>query len=319
MSNNPEPRTRFRYRLILWSCRLAGMLPDWFLYHCLLDVLYFLLYRVARYRVSITRENLSRSFPEKSVQELREIERKFYYNLAEVFIDTIDLAGISRADLEKRVVFTDLDEQRKRTAGRNWIAMMAHYGCWEYYNSYMLYDPDCVIAGAYHPLHNEAFDCFFKTLRSRFGMIPVPMHELPRYYIRHSEGIDGRSLILGLIADQNPPKTEHSHWYRFLGQPTIFFPGAEKLARRFHLPIYFLQIEKPARARYRLHFDEIYDGTEEVDEHEITARYVTKLEEMIRRRPELWMWSHKRWKHRPSAEAIANYNRRYGISEEAKA
>ena len=26
--------------------------------------------------------------------------------------------------------------------------------------------------------------------------------------------------------------------------------------------------------------------------------YVRRLEEMIRTRPELWMWSHRRWKHR---------------------
>ena len=45
-------------------------------------------------------------------------------------------------------------------------------------------------------------------------------------------------------------------------------------------------------------FEQIYDGEEQVPAYEITERYVRRLEAMIREQPELWMWSHRRWKHK---------------------
>ena len=41
---------------------------------------------------------------------------------------------------------------------------------------------------------------------------------------------------------------------------------------------------------------------EEVEPNEITRRYVVALESMIREHPELWLWSHKRWKHNPAKQ-----------------
>ncbi|MBR4999435.1 MAG: lauroyl acyltransferase, partial [Rikenellaceae bacterium] len=36
---------------------------------------------------------------------------------------------------------------------------------------------------------------------------------------------------------------------------------------------------------------------EPISAGEITERYVRRLENMILRRPELWLWSHRRWKY----------------------
>ncbi len=75
---------------VIWSaCWLVGKLPRRFLYHPVAWGVYFLLYRVARYRLRVVRENLSSSFPEKSAAELRAVERGFYRNLAEYFLDAI--------------------------------------------------------------------------------------------------------------------------------------------------------------------------------------------------------------------------------------
>ncbi|MCK4631361.1 MAG: acetyltransferase, partial [Bacteroidales bacterium] len=35
----------------------------------------------------------------------------------------------------------------------------------------------------------------------------------------------------------------------------------------------------------------------ETKEHEITDKYLSILEKTIIERPELWLWTHKRWKH----------------------
>ena len=103
---------------------------------------------------------------------------------------------------------------------------------------------------------------------------------------------------LCLIADQNPPKRPDSHWFRFLNQDTIFFDGGEKLALRCHLPVYFVRMDRLRRGRYEMSFVPLYDGVEEVAPNEITERYVRELERVICEQPELWIWSHRRWKHK---------------------
>jgi KDO2-lipid IV(A) lauroyltransferase len=78
--------------------------------------------------------------------------------------------------------------------------------------------------------------------------------------------------------------------------------GGEWLARKFSMPVFFLNVDKIGHATYTCNFECIYDGVEEVAEGEITRRYVEHLEVMIRRAPHLWMWSHRRWKHIDIAE-----------------
>lgn len=287
---------RIQYYLLVGSCWLVGLLPRWLLYHVILDVIYFLLYWVVGYRLKVVRQNLAESFPEKSARELRTIERRFYYHLSEIFIDTVDIVGISKKSFARRVRFTNIEEQEARTMGINWICAMAHYGSWEYFTSYQM-KTDHQVVGVYHKLHNEAFDRFYYYERSRFGLLPVSMRELTRFVIEHRK--TERNYAYGLIADQNPSGYEIEHWFDFLNHKTAFLPGIEKLALKFDMPVYFLRLKKIGRARYEAHFELLYDGTENVEPFEITERYVRYLENMIRERPEYWMWSHRRWKRTP--------------------
>ena len=155
----------------------------------------------------------------------------------------------------------------------------------------------------YHPLRSRVFDELYKRLRSHANICPVPMAESLRFYLRNREkGIDGKNIVMGLIADQNPPRRPDSHWFRFLNRDTIFFDGGEKLALRCGLPVYCCWLRRVKPGYYEMDFDRIYDGEEEVAPHEITERYVRRLEQKIREYPDLWMWSHKRWKHKSPAD-----------------
>jgi len=291
-----------RLRLeIAWGCmRLFAMMPYWFKYYVAENLLYVLLCYVISYRSKVVRANLRNSFPEKSEAELRTIRRRFYRTLAEIFVDTLDLAHRNDEKIRKMLVVEGLEEQRRQVAGRDWIAMLAHFGCWEYCSCWGLYEPSQMVVAVYHPLHDPVMECLYRRLRNSSYATTVAMKECVRFYLRHRDtGLDGRNLALGLIADQAPPSLRAGvRWFPFLNQETVFFDGGEKLALRFGLPVYFVRMERLRRGRYRMSFELLYDGAEPVAENEITERYVRRLEAMIRERPELWMWSHKRWKHK---------------------
>ncbi len=282
----------------LWmSARLFAMSPYWFKYYIVENLLFFLLYHCLHYRRKVVMTNLRNSFPEKSDAERAAICRNFYRTLSEIIVDTVNMARMSPEKARSVIQVDRLEEHIEAVHGRDWIALMAHFGCWEYGSYWGLYERSQMLVAVYHPLHSKVVEAFYRRLRNYENSMTVAMHESLRFYMRHREkGIDGKSLVMGLIADQNPPQRPDSHWFRFLNQDTIFFDGGERLAMRCHLPVYFVRMERVQRGKYRMAFERIYDGVEEVAPNEITGRYVRKLEQMIREHPELWMWSHRRWK-----------------------
>ncbi len=287
----------------LWlGARVFAAMPYWFKYYVVENLIFVLLRYCLRYRMKVVKTNLRNSFPEKDERELAVIRRRFYRTLAEIFVDTINLAGLTSEKGRSLLTVKGLEEQKERVGGRDWIAMTAHFGCWEYCSFWGLYDPTQIVVAVYHPLRSRIVEAFYQRLRNGDYATTVAMKESLRFYLRNrAGGIGGRNLVMGLIADQNPPRRPDSRWFRFLNQDTIFFDGGEKLALRCQLPVYFVKMERLRRGRYEMSFELIYDGKEEVAEYEITQRYVRMLEAEIRRRPELWMWSHRRWKHKRNA------------------
>lgn len=287
--------TDLQFKILLGGCRLIGLLPAWVLYGGFGRFLEFVLHRVVRYRLCVVRQNLANSFPEKSERELSIIEKEFYENLSEIFVDTIRLASISRKDIIRRMTYRNIEQHEQRLKDKSWIAAMSHYGSWELTINYICHTDHRLFA-VYRPLHSEAFDKFYRYARSRFGTEPVAMNDIYRTVVKCKAAKE--SITIAMIADQTPPRHEIKRWYNFLGQDTPFFSGFEKMAIKFGMPVYFTYIRKVAPHHYEADFEEIYNGVDHLEEHEITDRYVKRLEEMIRETPHLWMWSHRRWKHK---------------------
>ncbi|WP_418990745.1 lysophospholipid acyltransferase family protein [Alistipes sp.] len=291
---------------LLWTgARLFAVLPYWFKYYVVENFIFFLLYYCLGYRKRVVETNLRNSFPEKSAAELKRIRRDFYRTLAEIFVDTVNMAHMSEQKARTVLTVKNLEEHTRAVHGRDWIALSAHFGCWEYSSYWGLYEPSQLLVAVYHPLRSPIMEHLYRRLRNSACATAVAMRDSLRFYLRNrAEGIGGKNLVMGLIADQNPPLRPDSHWFRFLNQDTIFFDGGEKLALRCRLPVFFVRMERLRRGRYCMSFERIYDGQEPVAPNEITERYVRKLEAMIRERPELWIWSHRRWKRkRPHADS----------------
>lgn len=300
--NNDSLRWHQRLALeLLWgACCLIGWMPRWFKYGMLQPFVYALL-RMIRYRYKVMYTNISLSFPEKSKKEVKQIIKGAYSNLAEVIVDTICLAGAKRRNDLDHVTWIDADKHIERNKGRDWIFMASHYGCWEYFLLWTLNDPDCEIFGVYHPLKSTIFEHFYRRLRNFSPKIhQVPMQETVRQYLKNRSA--GKNVALGLISDQTPNLRPDTEWFDFLNRKTAFIDGSEKLAIRFNIPVYYAHIERTRADHLTIRYVEIYDGVEEVEPMEITRRYAAALEAMIKERPELWMWSHKRWKHSPEKQ-----------------
>lgn len=246
--------------------------------------------------------NLRNAFPELSEGERKRIMRRNYLFLAEIAVCTIMLASVNPKRDSDLITWPNIDEHKKQTNGRDWIALASHYGCWEYFMLYCWSNPNCRMLGVYHPLRSAIFEELYQRFRNLAPNIDqVAMKNCIRHYIRHRG--EERPIVLGLISDQSPILRPDTKWIEFFSQPTAFIDGGEKIALKFRIPAYFTRIDRVAVGRYAVTFEEVFDGEEQVEEWEITRRYAERLEAMIRRRPELWLWSHNRWRHTPEKQA----------------
>ena len=287
---------------LLWgfSCVVSHS-PRWVRYG-LIHPFVTLLLRIVGYRRKVIVSNLEGAFPEKSVRERREICKRFYSILAEIVVDTISLAHTSPKHRGRNILWDNGEEHRQSVAGHDWVALASHFGCWEYFSMWSWETPEDIFMTVYHPLRSKIFEAYYRRIRNYApNLSQVAMADTLRYYISHRSS--ERGICLGLVSDQSPRLMADTEWFDFLGRKTAFVDGGERIALKFKLPAYFCYCRRIRAGQYAIRFIQIYDGVEQVERHEIMRRYARLLEQMIRECPELWMWSHKRWKHTPEKQA----------------
>jgi KDO2-lipid IV(A) lauroyltransferase len=279
---------------------VISLLPLRLLY-ILSDLLFLVLYYIISYRRKVVAENLRNSFPEKSVVELKLIEKKFYRHLADVISEILKLTHMSKKQSLKRMKIHNIELiERLYSEGRDIVAVIGHYNNWEWLKSLNFHTTYQTVS-IYKPLVNKQFDNFLLNLRKREGMILTPMSVIVREIIEARKA--GRRSIYSFITDQTPPGGDIKYWTKFLNQDTPVYLGAEKIAIKYDMAVVFFNVQKIRRGYYNYTAELLYEHTSGLPEHAVTERHVRRLEEVIREKPEYWIWSHRRWKHKKSAES----------------
>jgi Kdo2-lipid IVA lauroyltransferase/acyltransferase len=286
------------FELISW---IIALLPLRIQY-LIADLLWIVITYIVRYRRKVVTENLKNAFPEKSLREISKIRRKFYRHFADLIIESNALQSLSSARLKERCKITNpelLDQYYAQ--GRSVILVLGHYGNWEWLSSVPLWvQAPCITI--YKPLNNKFMGDFINRLRSRFGIKTVPMQHIYRELttLKHYN-IPSISFFL---ADQSPTKSQIRYWATFLNQPTGVFLGTEKMAIKLNAVIVFLKMNKVKRGYYEITFVSLFDDLTGIDDHTITLTHLKALEEEINAKPEFWLWSHRRWKHKPDVKSL---------------
>jgi len=280
---------------------VLSFLPIWILF-ILSDFIYILLYYFPSYRRKVVENNLKNSFPEKTAEELKSIEKKFYKHLADLLIETFKLAHMSRTEQKKRFTYSNLGIIDKlREEKRDIIAVLGHYNNWEWPTmlpEFLKYK----IVIIYKPLQNKYFNKFINDQRSKYGIVLTPTSQIIREIINYRN--DNINTLSVFLSDQIPAKGDIKYWTTFLNQDTAVFTGAGKIASKYDMAIVFFHIQKVKRGHYNLDIELLLEHTAGLPENLITESHVRRLEEIIREKPEYWIWSHRRWKHKKPVENV---------------
>lgn len=260
------------------------------------DFLFFLVYYIARYRRAVVRKNLKNSFPQKSTSELKTIERKFYHHLCDTFIETLYFDRISPEEAKKRVKFTNPElPNNYMDQGRSVVVFLGHYNNWEWLTAWTLYSKYRFYA-IYKKLKSKTFEKFYYRLRSRLGTIPLERADTFRQLMHDYQ--NNITNLSSFIFDQTPRIHEIQYWSTFLNQDSAILTGGEKTAKKLNTVVLFAHMKKIKRGFYETEYILITENAEKTDKFEITEKCTRCLEKIIIDKPQFWLWSHKRWKHK---------------------
>jgi Kdo2-lipid IVA lauroyltransferase/acyltransferase len=259
------------------------------------DLIHFLIYRVFGYRMNVVMQNLQIAFPEKSTAEKKQIAKKFYRNLVDTFVEMIKMISASDAFLQKRFSGNwDVLNEAYHT-GRAAHVHLGHTFNWEWGNyiasTKLLYK----FIGVYMPIKNKAMERLFVKIRSKGRTILIPATPT-KVFISTFHPHRNSQYLIGLAADQSPGDPSRAYWLNFFDKPTAFVTGPEKGARARNLPVFFCHISKPRRGYYHILFTMAEENPNSLKEGELTVLFARYLEDVIKRFPDMWLWTHRRWK-----------------------
>ena len=271
-----------------FGLRIAHRLVDWLLYP--------LLYYVVRYRRKLVRSNLRSCFPDRSEKQLLTIERRFYRQFCDTIVEAVCGYWMDDETMRRHVVFRNTEEaNRLIDAAGGGIFMLAHYGNWEWMASIQQWlSPGVTELNVYRRLKNKTADRMMLALRRKRGGVCVEKQRILREMVRYRA--EKRPITVGLLSDQKPRPEVTRTWVRFLHQETGFLDGGEVLSKKFGYPVIYLYIRRVRRGYYEVDLRTIAAEPKQTQEGEITRKYAALLERNILEQPELWLWTHNRFR-----------------------
>jgi lauroyl/myristoyl acyltransferase len=254
-------------------------------------------------RVALT--NLDIAFgPSKSTEENKRIALSSFQNFARSFLGLFWAQRLDDAALEQWV---EVDEESVRRAreilarGKGIVFLALHYGEWELLGlaTGWLGFPLTVVA---EQTRNPHLERIFGRLRGHTGNRSI----LQRFAVTKLFKALKRGECVALLIDLNAPQGRGGVWLDFFGLPVFSNSSAAGLALRSGAAIVGTVAHPLPDGRVRIVYGPeiacLPTDDDEADIRTISHRCLGFCEEIIRQRPEFWLWFYRRWKLRPSAE-----------------
>jgi len=223
---------------------------------------------------------------------------KFYRHFSDLLVEGIKNLSISETSLRNRLKVKNPElMQQLFSNGKSVILVSGHYNNWEWLiTSQSLLFPHKAL-GIGMPMTSKFWDKKINDRRQRFGMQVIHSGNFKQEIEKKREPV----AILTL-ADQSPGDSRKSYWMSFLNQQTAVLYGPEYMAIKYNMAVVGFVIRKIKRGSYEMELKLLSEEPRKTKWGEITEMHVRMLEEEILKKPEYWVWSHKRWKREIPAD-----------------
>lgn len=277
---------------LLW---VISILPMRALY-LISDMSYLFIYYIIGYRKKVVRNNLELCFPKKNKRELRDLEKKSFRHFVDVFMEFVKSFSITEKELTQRLTLTNPEILDKYfDANKSVVFISGHYANWEWVPFIVESRLNYHLNVVYKKLANTHFDKLVRRTRKKFG---VSVFSTKDFYPEILRNIKNNKIgAYGFIADQSPKWNKVKYWGNFMDIEIPVITGPESIAKKLDLPVFYFKTERIRRGVYECSFVLLEENPKHATPYELTNKSTKELEKQIRKAPEFYFWTHKRFKH----------------------
>ncbi len=246
-------------------------------------------------RRRIARDNLKRAMGDTLTErQIQTITKKVFQNIGRTLVEFARFGKIKPEGARRIIVGDGMNYlQQVRQEGKGAIIVTPHFGNWELLGSWFAavgYPIDFLVGTQ----HNKKVDDLLNSFRREMGVRIIPLKTSIRGVFQCLKA----NRLAGLVADQHAHSGGIS--VEFFGRKAATPKGPAAFAVKAKCPLLpFLM----RRERYNRHVVEagqpIYPPNSDDEERDIetmTIAYTKFFEQGIRKYPDQWMWTHRRWK-----------------------
>jgi KDO2-lipid IV(A) lauroyltransferase len=250
--------------------------------------------RAAGMRRGVTDANLAAAFPELGPAARDDLARRVYRHFGRMTVDSLRLSARGAAAIAPWVTGGDcvrlIEERLPR--GRGVIVVTGHIGNWELAGAYVA-SRGFDLAAVVKPPSNPYVARHADAVRRRLGIETIAMHGA-RPAIAAALAAN---RVVALVADQGAVRSTVRA--PFFGRPTKTAVGPGVYAARTGAPVLFGAMVAQPDGSYLLE-GEVLAEEVEMDPGAaapwVAERFRERLEVMVRRFPEQYLWTHRLWK-----------------------
>ena len=285
---------RFSYYIFRFFVAFFYIIPFPVLY-VFSNITFFILFHLIGYRKKVVFANIKNSFPELNEKERKKIARKFYHNLCDILLEGIKGFTLSKSQLVKRYKVLNpelLNSYFEKNI--HVVSVGSHYANWEWGIMAAPLQVKHKIIAFYTPLTNKFVDSYMHKNRSRHGTLMMSSNDARKALSMTKE--QPYTYFFG--GDQSPSNIKGAHWMKFLNQDTAVMKGAEFFAKLGDMPVVYFDVQRIKRGYYTVNLFTLCEESKKTENGLITETYMHALEKIILKKPEDFLWSHRRWKHK---------------------
>ncbi|MBE0573263.1 MAG: lysophospholipid acyltransferase family protein [Ignavibacteriaceae bacterium] len=288
-------KNRIEYILFIlfsWCFRLLGIN----LSRKFATILAFVFFYLIPIRKKVVFNNLKIAFPENDNQTNKKLAFNIYLSFAITLVEILYLPYIKREKLINEVMCSNPELIiEKFKEGKGLILLSSHFGNWEFGAISIAMQVQLQFSVIVKPLRNPLVYEWMNNFRTKFGNEVVPLG----ISIRKTYQTLKQKKVVAMVADQRGPREGVK--VDFFGRKVSVYTGPAALALKTGAPLICGIAVRQKDYKYKMDLVEISqknlpDGEEEKI-LEISQRYTSYLEKVIRKNPEQWLWMHNRWKH----------------------
>lgn len=257
---------------------------------------YVIVFYLVRYRRNVVSENIIKAFPHLTSKEHKTLIKSFYKNFSDIFHEVLFYRKFGKDQLMNRIKYKNPDLIKKYVDNNRSVLVVAgHYGNWELLGLTLPLITGCKTLGVAKPQKDPFFNQEINKIRGRMGLDIIPVKKAYRTLLH----LNDEPTVSLFVSDQAPPKSEIEFWTLFLNQQTPVFLGPERIAKALGLVVIFAEMSRTSKGNYIVDFSLVSDDPANEPNNTITKKHVKLLENAIKKQPDNWLWSHRRWKHKP--------------------